>query len=106
MNLPARVVAAIGERASRASREYTSGDGRKSVSRERVIDLIHAYAEGAYQEDPFDLIVTGHVHVKDDYSFEPSAGKKVRCVNLGSWFEGSPVFVMTADGFTGFIEAN
>jgi len=106
MNLPARVVAAIGERASRASREHTSGDGRKSVSSDRVRAMIHAYAESVYQEEPFDLMISGHVHVKDDYSFEPDPGKTSRSINLGSWFEGAPVFVLASQGYTGFIEAN
>lgn len=92
LNLPASMVALIGERASRASRAHTSG--AKSLPHESIRNLIRQHAENAYMQKPFDLIVTGHVHVPDDHSFAAS-GKVVRSVNLGSWYEPPRVFVLS-----------
>lgn len=98
MRLPARLVAAIGENASRASRGYTSGDGRKATDSTRVREMLHRYAERCYQDEPFDLMISGHVHVKDEYSFRPRAGVTARSVNLGSWDAGAHVFVLGSSG--------
>lgn len=95
LSLPSPVVAAIGERASKASRKYTST--AKELPRGRIQRMIREHAERTYREKPFDLIVTGHVHVKDDVTFAAS-GRKVRSVNLGSWYEPAEVFVLTDAG--------
>lgn len=103
-HLPASAVNAIGERASRASRQYTST--AKGLADERSIALIRAHARRAYQEKPFDLLITGHVHVRDDYGFSMD-GRSVRSVNLGSWFDGARFFAWAdTDGETGFHELN
>lgn len=69
---------------SRKSRKKTS---RYAIENsERIKKLIRTYAENVYQEKPFDLIVTGHMHIFDDYSFTVT-GKNVRSINLGSWLE-------------------
>ena len=81
-NLPGPLLAKIGETASHKSRTYTSET--KAISIEKAIKLIRTHAKKAYDEKPFDLIVTGHVHVKDDYNFEVNH-KKIRSINLGSW---------------------
>jgi UDP-2,3-diacylglucosamine hydrolase len=94
LNLPESMVAKIGEKASRASRDYTSGDGRKSISQKETLDIIHEHAKRVYQEEPFDLIITGHVHLRDDFEL-PVAGKKVRSINLGSWHEGAAILKVT-----------
>lgn len=97
MNLPGRAVKAIGERASRASRDYTShGTGSKGKPTEEIRKLIRAHAERQYQSGEFDLIISGHVHVTDDFTFEVG-GRKVRSVNLGSWYDGAKAFVLTRD---------
>jgi UDP-2,3-diacylglucosamine hydrolase len=103
LNLPERVVAAIGERASAVSRGFTSGSGAKAIDHRDVKLMIHAHAKRSYFEEPFDLIVTGHVHVRDDFIFEGNPAKQVRSVNLGSWFDAAPVFVMAENG-TGATE--
>lgn len=53
---------------------------------ERIRAMIRAYAVKAYHEKPFDLLITGHMHVFDDYTFEVE-GRKVRSINLGTWLE-------------------
>lgn len=53
---------------------------------ERIRAMIRAYALKAYGTKPFDILVTGHMHVFDDYTFEVG-GKKARSINLGTWLE-------------------
>ncbi len=43
-------------------------------------------AKSSYNQDHFDLIITGHMHVRDDYNFEIYS-KPIRSINLGSWFD-------------------
>ncbi len=102
LNLPEKLVTAIGERASAASRDYTSGDGAKAIDHRDVPKMIHTYVKRAYHDEPFDLIITGHVHIQDDFTFE-AAGKVVRSVNLGSWFESAPVFLLS-ESASGAVE--
>lgn len=95
LGLPSAVVAMIGDRMSRASRTYTST--RKELPAERIRDLIRAHAERVHRDQPFDLLVTGHVHVKDDQIIRINE-KSVRSVNLGSWYDGPKAFVLTESG--------
>lgn len=53
---------------------------------ERIRNMIRVYAQKAYKEKPFDILITGHMHVFDDYTFE-AGGKFVRSINLGTWLE-------------------
>jgi len=48
--------------------------------------MIRAHAHRVYNEASFDLIISGHMHVKDDFEFQIN-NNKVRSINLGSWFE-------------------
>lgn len=101
-HLPDRIVGAIGESASRASRDYTSNAKSKPVEEIRALIRAHARARAggdtfARPSEPFDLIVTGHVHVADDFTFEID-GREVRSVNLGSWFEAPRALVLDPSG--------
>lgn len=100
LNLPDRAVKAIGERASAASRDYTSN--AKGKPQEEIRTLIRTHAEKQFQSKPFDLIITGHVHVVDDFTFS-AGGQEVRSVNLGSWYDGAKAFVIDSEGAR-FIE--
>jgi UDP-2,3-diacylglucosamine hydrolase len=93
--LPGRVVAGIGERASATSRAYTSET--KTLSSERARRTIRAHAERACAERPFDLIVSGHVHVRDDQMLE-HAGRRFRSINLGSWLDRPCCLVLDESG--------
>lgn len=72
--------------------ESQSLKSRKKSSRyavensEKIRTLIHRYAESVYKEKAFDLIVTGHMHIFDDYEFVGSE-RKIRSINLGTWLE-------------------
>jgi UDP-2,3-diacylglucosamine hydrolase len=92
--LPGAVLAGIGRIASRTSRRYTSR--HKTISDERARATVRSHAERVVQEQPFDLIITGHVHVRDDYAFEYE-GRRIRSVNLGSWAEAPCAFRITTE---------
>lgn len=92
-NLPDGLVRLIGERASRASRDYTSNV--KTTSEDRSIEKTRDHARRAFAEKPFDLFVSGHLHVIED-SWQEVGGKRFRCFNLGTWLK-TP-FVLEVEG--------
>lgn len=81
-HLPGSLIRRIGEKASATSRQYTSH--KKAIKPVDAITKIHAHARRAYAREPFDLIITGHVHVRDDCCIDTETGT-FRSVNLGSW---------------------
>jgi UDP-2,3-diacylglucosamine hydrolase len=87
--IPARIMFEIGDFASRQSRKKSSV--RRRDSEAELCQMIRDYAVRVYEKEPFDLLITGHMHIRDDWSFERD-GKKIRSVNLGSWFEEPLVF--------------
>jgi UDP-2,3-diacylglucosamine hydrolase len=96
---PESLIAWLGETASRSSRRYTSGV--KATTEQRSRDVIRRHAEILAHTEDFDLIVSGHVHVRDDVRID-CAGRSVRSVNLGSWFDSPQVFLLTPDS-QGFV---
>jgi UDP-2,3-diacylglucosamine hydrolase len=101
--LPEWIVVWLGERMSAASRHYTSEV--KTISQEKTREVFRRHAEAVWNNGTaYDLLVSGHVHVIDDYKFtpqledsamrghgdtlRPSPGE-VRVINLGSWFDGA-----------------
>ena len=95
LHLPSFVVRWIGERASGASRTYTSTT--KELPSERIRAIHRRHAENAFAKRPYDILISGHVHVTDDHTFQAS-GRQVRSVNLGSWYEPPHVFVLDERG--------
>jgi UDP-2,3-diacylglucosamine hydrolase len=93
--LPMSIVRMIGERASKASRTYTSS--AKELPKEKIRSLIRSHAERVQAADPFDLIITGHVHVEDDFTWK-NGTRSIRSVNLGSWFDQPKAFYLEANG--------
>jgi UDP-2,3-diacylglucosamine hydrolase len=94
-HLPGSLIARIGDRASAASRDYTSNT--KTIDREDAIRKIRAHARKACAERPFDLIISGHVHIRDDCQLE-TGGTSFRSVNLGSWLDAPCYFKLDALG--------
>ncbi len=92
--IPGNLVGWIGERSSQVSRVYTARMTKDYT--QNVLDFTRTYAMKECQKDPFDLLVTGHTHVKDDFEFNVR-GKKSRSVNLGSWLDQPKVFEITPD---------
>jgi UDP-2,3-diacylglucosamine hydrolase len=99
-NLPDRVVVRIGEKASVSSREYTTHT--KSIAPDHAVMKIRAHAARAYSDRPFDLILSGHVHVRDDYRIDV-AEQTFRSVNLGSWMD-APCYFKLDDNEERFYE--
>jgi UDP-2,3-diacylglucosamine hydrolase len=82
--LPNAVIRWIGQRASQASRGYTTTT--KSASDDAVRAKIHTHASKVFKQKPFHLFVSGHVHVREDSSVEAD-GNRFRCINLGTWLK-------------------
>ena len=82
--IPGRIWDYIGNHASKKSRAkselYRTNNGPNLVS------MIRNHIPIAYNEKPFDLIISGHMHIFDDHEVVID-NNKVRSINLGSWFE-------------------
>lgn len=79
-HLPEALVAWIGNRASHASRDYTSQT--KTIDADTARVKLHLHANRVFQQRPFDLLVNGHVHIVDEYDT-----KNFSAINLGTWLE-------------------
>lgn len=90
-NLPSRFWMWITEAQSRKSRKKTSRYAEENG--EKIANLIRTHAKKSFNDRPFDLIVTGHMHIFDDYEFE-TGGKNIRSVNLGTWLEKPRVLLL------------
>ena len=90
--LPGTVIAWIGEWASNKSRKYTSEV--KTVTNDKAIEKIRSHARRQRAEQPFDYLINGHIHVRDDFKFDVD-GKPVRAINLGSWFDRPEYFFLS-----------
>ena len=90
--LPNQSVAWIGRRASLASRDYTTHV--KSVSDQQVREKIRVHAQKVFPDRPFDIFISGHVHVAEDTEVRLSDEKVFRCVNTGTWLKEALVFVL------------
>jgi UDP-2,3-diacylglucosamine hydrolase len=93
--IPDPAVKFIGEKASRASRDYTST--LKSVSDADVKTKFLRHIDVAFKEKPFDILVSGHVHVAQDVAIARDS-RKVRAFNLGTWLKEPLVLDMRRDG--------
>lgn len=95
-HLPGVVIQKIGERASRESRKRSSI--KRKNSEHELREMIRRYAEQAYQAGGFDYIFTGHMHIRDEYDFVSADHKKIKSVNLGSWFDQELVYHLHDQG--------
>ena len=84
----------LGETLSQKSRKRSSNYTK--INADKVRALIRAHAHRVFKQKPFDLIVTGHMHVADEYQFTEH-GRKITSVNLGTWLE-KPRVLKVADG--------
>ena len=90
----------FGEKQSRKSRKKTGYYAKNNA--EEIKSLVRSHAKRAYDEKRFDLIITGHMHVFDDFTFNHD-GKKIRSVNLGTWLD-KPRTLMIENGELQTIE--
>ena len=101
-SLPGSLIARIGERASAGSRHYTSNT--KTIESDEAIAKIRRHAEKMHAEAPFDLIISGHVHIRDDW-VSGAEGSSFRSINLGSWLD-APCYFKLDDHEARFVELN
>lgn len=87
--MPDAMIDWIGRRASKASRRYTSTV--IAVTDEQAREKIRRHARLAFQDKPFDIFVSGHVHVNED-SLQKVGDREFRCVNLGTWLKEPFIF--------------
>lgn len=82
--LPSRFWAYVAGQQSQKSRKKTARYSIENAG--RIRDLIRAYAIKSFAEKPFDLMITGHMHIFDDHRLSIN-GREVRSINLGTWLE-------------------
>jgi UDP-2,3-diacylglucosamine hydrolase len=94
--IPGKFWDAVGNYAARKSR--ARGQKYRPPNEEKLKGLIRAHAHRVYEKKPFDVIISGHMHVWDDYEFQVGI-RKSRSINLGSWY-GAEVKALKMTGRT------
>ncbi len=89
---------ALSSRSRKKSKEYSM------QNQTEIKNMIRTHAELVIDQKPFDLIITGHMHVTDDFEFN-HAGKLIRSINLGTWLQ-KPVALMVEDSTIKWIDLN
>jgi UDP-2,3-diacylglucosamine hydrolase len=88
--LPGRFTKWLGDHLSAKSRKKSKNYAIHN--QQEIKKMIRLYAEIEYEKSlkhhPFEVIITGHMHVQDDYTFED---KKLRSINLGTWLNAPVV---------------
>lgn len=100
INAPGALVAAIADWGSATSHKFSSKRGRDPAV---IIDIkrrMREYVISCARQADFDIMIMGHTHIREDYYVDIN-DKKVRFINLGSWFEPNPkAFVLSqSSGF-------
>lgn len=91
-HLPSFVVHKLGTSSASASRNYTSEV--KTISKDKAREKIHRHAEEVYTHKHFDLMISGHLHVRDTYKLAAGA----ESWNLGTWLEQPGYLKLDASG--------
>lgn len=95
--LPGAWIQAIGNSMSRSSRKWTSSS-MKARNETEIRNMIRRHAREVYAAEPFDLLISGHVHVQDDTSWkDEESGAEVRSINLGWWAPSEPAKALLLD---------
>lgn len=82
--LPSFFLKWLGESQSQKSRKKSARYATENT--EQGTKLIRSHAVRSYAEKKFDLIVTGHMHIFDDFLFN-DGDKVIRTINLGTWLD-------------------
>ncbi len=82
--IPSALWKPVGERLSSHSRHKSSNYGKGNADQLR--QMIRDYAKKVHRTDDFDLLITGHMHIEDDYTFKTNTGA-ARSINLGTWLD-------------------
>ena len=91
--LPGEFWVGVGEFFSGLSRRRTRH--YSSRNEKEIVQMIREHAHRSYIEKEFDLIISGHMHVKDDFEFQMNQ-KRVRSINLGSWMQVAQVLKLSS----------
>ena len=91
--LPGKLLDEAGKLGSKFSRKKSSK--RRERDQEKIRGMIHTYAQKMAQGSDFDYLITGHMHVRDEYKF----GSKIS-INLGSWYEEPMALCLNDKGYT------
>ena len=81
----------FGDRKSSQSRKRSSQYAEKNIG--DLTQMIRGYAEETAKTDNYDVIITGHMHIRDDYRFSLN-NKYRRSINLGSWLQEPAVLLL------------
>ena len=84
LHAPEKFIEWIGTKAKDKSRYYTSNV--KTIDENQAKQVIRSHVEKLSEVVDFDLHISGHVHVREDYSFSKE-DRAIRVVNLGSWLD-------------------
>lgn len=82
--IPSDLWKPVGEIVSSRSRRKSSSYGRDNA--DQIRQMIRDYAKKIHRSDDFDVLVTGHMHIEDDYVFKTNTGT-ARSINLGTWLD-------------------
>ncbi len=93
--LPGRLLDEVGLFSAKRSRKRSSVRRRNNI--ESLRQMIRDYAVEKSKHTQFDFLITGHMHVRDEFEFEVSTEKKIS-INLGSWFEPAKALCLTDKG--------
>lgn len=99
--LPGQFWDYIGNRASKKSRARTSEYANRNT--DQLVQMIRNHAVKVYPDKPFDMIISGHMHVFDDHQMPVGNGVSVRSINLGSWFEPKVKVFRLKDGIGDWV---
>lgn len=91
----------LGKKWSQESRK-TSQTFRAGKSAE-IIKMIRNHAKQQVASKDFDVIISGHMHVRDMFEFEVN-NKKHLSINLGSWFEEKNILQFTPKSKNNLLE--
>ncbi|MBK9041396.1 MAG: UDP-2,3-diacylglucosamine diphosphatase [Bdellovibrionales bacterium] len=99
-HLSGKILAKIGEKASRKSRQYTGQVRRQSdlVAKQKM----SSHAVKVFSERPFDILIAGHLHVKEDKQIA-LPGRFIHLFNLGSWIESPQVLRISNSKISGGV---
>ena len=81
----------LGQLASALSRRKS--EGRRISNVENFRQMIRDYAVECRRKTVFDFIITGHMHIRDEYEFKTNGGLATS-INLGSWYDRPKALVL------------
>lgn len=95
-HFPGVVFDYLGNLASRKSRKRSS-QYRKD-SEQSLKEKIRKFAIRSAELSEFDFLITGHMHIRDEFVFKNGGAEKVS-INLGSWFDTPSAFCLEEDSY-------